>query len=404
MSSVETPNRVTTQASERGVKTRITLVGAAVNLVLAAVKVVFGVIGQSQALIVDGVHSLSDLVSDFLVLVAAHSSGKEADEDHPYGHARFETAGTVAIGVLLIMVAGGFAYDAAQRLMEQERLLTPHWIALVAAVLSVSAKEAVYRYTVRVGRDVGSTLIQANAWHHRSDALSSLLVIGAWFGTSAGYIWVDAVAAIFVAAMVGAMGWQFAWNAMRELVDTGLEPERVRELASVVTSVEGVEADQGLRSRFMAGEVMIDAHIQVDPRLTVSEARRIGEAVRRRLKRECQEAGEVVVHIDVDSHTAPTGRRPPLRHQLLEDLRSAWADEPEAGVATDITLHYEGDCVDVDVELPADRVDPAQLEAIGERLDRAAADLPYLRRVRCLLASSGGGDANGAPREEGGLF
>lgn len=395
MGSNETLDQVTTRTGERGVKMRITFVGAAVNLVLAMMKVVFGFLGHSQALLVDGIHSLSDLVSDFLVVVAAHSSGKEADEDHPYGHARFETAGTVAIGVLLIMLAGGFAYDAAQRLMEQERLWTPHWIALVAAVLSVVAKEAVYRYTVRVGREVGSTLIQANAWHHRSDALSSLLVIGAWFGTVAGYVWVDAVAAIFVAAMVGAMGWQFAWNAMRELVDTGLEPERVRELASVVTSVEGVEADQGLRSRFMAGEVMIDAHIQVDPRLTVSEARRIGEAVRRRLKRECQEAGEVVVHIDVDSHNAPTQRRPPLRHQLLSDLRSAWAGVPEAEAATDVTLHYEGDHVDVDVELPADQVDPAELDAIAQRLDRAAADLDYLRRVRCLLASGGGSGGDG---------
>jgi len=384
----QTPERVTTKAGERSVKMRITLVGAAVNLVLAILKVVLGVVGRSQALLVDGIHSLSDLVSDFLVVVAAHSSGKEADEDHPYGHARFETAGTVAVGVLLIMVAGGFAYDAAQRLMEQERLWRPHWIALVAAVVSVAAKEAVYRYTVRVGREVGSSLIQANAWHHRSDALSSLLVIGAWFGTVAGYVWVDAVAAILVAAMVGAMGWQFAWNAMRELVDTGLEPERVRELASVVTSVEGVEAEQGLRSRFMAGEVMIDAHIQVDPRLTVSEARRIGEAVRRRLKRECQEAGEVVVHIDVDSHTAPTGRRPPLRQRLLDDLSVAWRGHPEVEAASDLTLHYGGDWVDVDLELPADQVDPAELDAIAARLNEAAAHLPYLRRVRCLLASA----------------
>jgi cation diffusion facilitator family transporter len=388
MSSDQTLERVGTKASERSVKLWITLVGAVVNLALAIGKVTFGFIGHSQALLVDGIHSLSDLVSDFLVVVAAHSSGKEADEDHPYGHARFETAGTVAIGVLLIMLAGGFAYDAAQRLIEQERLWTPHWIALVAAVVSVAAKEAVYRYTVRVGREVGSSLIQANAWHHRSDALSSLLVIGAWFGTVAGYAWVDAVAAILVAAMVGAMGWQFAWNAMRELVDTGLEPERVRELASVVSSVEGVEADQGLRSRFMAGEVMIDAHIQVDPRLTVSEARRIGEAVRRRLKRECQEAGEVVVHIDVDSHSAPTGRRPPLRQRLLDDLSVAWRGQPEAEVATDLTLHYEGDWVDVDLELPADQVPPGELDAIAARLNDAASGLPYLRRVRCLLASA----------------
>lgn len=374
------------EAGELRLKTRVTLAGAVVNLLLAALKVVIGVIGHSQALVVDGVHSLSDLVSDAIVLFATHSGSKAADDDHPYGHARFETAATVAVGVLLLMVAGGFAYDAVLRLMEPERLWVPGWIVLPAAVASVLGKEIVYQYTARVGRKVGSRLIEANAWHHRSDALSSLVVIGGFAGTIAGFPWFDAVAAIIVAAMVGAMGWQFTWQSMQELVDTGLDPETVNQLARIVDSVDGVQSHHNLRTRLMAGEVMVDVHIVVDPWVSVTEGHRIGEAVEHRLAEHLDRTGEVLVHVDAERLDIDEAKRPPLRAQVLHDLRQAWVDIPESQDARRITLHYHGERVAVEVLMPEGAMNGADPEALRARLESVSGLPGYVSGVRVLLA------------------
>src|SRR5690625_4194707 len=158
-------------------KRRVTLVGAVGNVVLTIGKIGLGVLGQSQALVADGIHSLSDLVSDVVVLYAAHVGRLEADHNHPYGHKRFETVATVGIGLLLIIVAAGFIYDATQRVLNPATLFLPSWFVLPVAVASVLIKELMYHYTIRVGRKVRSKLIEANAWHHRSDRKSTLIVI-----------------------------------------------------------------------------------------------------------------------------------------------------------------------------------------------------------------------------------
>jgi cation diffusion facilitator family transporter len=281
-------------------KRRVTLVGAGINLALAAVKVVFGVIGQSQALVADGVHSLSDLISDAFVLVASRFGSQGPDLEHPYGHGRFETLATVAIGLLLLGVAAGFIYDAATRLLEPERLLVPGWLALSAAVVSVAAKEALYRCTAAVGRRVRSRLIEANAWHHRSDALSSVVVIVGVIGAMAGLAWFDAVAAIVVAAMVGLVGWRFVWNGLKELVDTGIDRSEQDPLREVIDSVGGVRSHHRLRTRRLGNEVLMDLHIVVDPDITALEAHRAGERIRDLLLQHVQDASEVLIHVDVE--------------------------------------------------------------------------------------------------------
>lgn len=385
MSSAQPPQPAGDQQTVQRQKTRITVAGAVVNLLLAGLKVVFGVVGHSQALVVDGIHSLSDLVSDALVLVAAHTGSWHADEGHPYGHARFETAATVVIGVVLLMVAGGFAYDAVLRLVEPERLWVPGWIVLPAVVASVLAKEAVYRYTAHVGRRVGSRLIEANAWHHRSDALSSLVVLVGFAGTVAGLPWFDAVAALVVAAMVGTMGAQFAWQSVQELVDTGLDMETVRDLAGVIDSVDGVRSHHHLRTRLMADEVLIDVHILVEPWVSVSEGHRIGEVVARRLRGHLERAAEVLVHVDAERLDVPERRRAPLRGQVLSDLRESWQDIPQAGAAESIILHYRGESVHPELHVPADVVSPGEMEPLVQRLQGAADGLGYLGLVDVRL-------------------
>ncbi|MCC5811403.1 MAG: cation transporter [Ectothiorhodospiraceae bacterium] len=264
-------------------KRRVTLIGAAVNLVLSIGKIAFGLLGHSQALVADGVHSLSDLVSDGIVLAAARYGSQKADHDHPYGHARIETVATVAIGLLLLLVAAGFVLDAGSRLLQPETLPHPGWLALIAAVVSVLLKELLFRYTRLVARQTGSALILANAWHHRSDALSSLVVIGGIAGALLGAVWLDAVAAILVAAMIGRMGWDFVWSGTRELVDTGLEQEQLKELGAQILAVPGVKNYRQLRSRRMGPQVLLDVHVQLQGQLSLAEASSISERVRNRL-------------------------------------------------------------------------------------------------------------------------
>jgi cation diffusion facilitator family transporter len=278
-------------------KRRVTLVGVAVNSILAVGKIIGGVVGQSQALIADGIHSISDLASDALVLVAARWGSLSADHNHPYGHARIETAATAVIGVMLIVVAAGFAFDSIQRLIADGDLPAPGRLALAAAVMSVILNEGLFRYTLHVGRVTGSKMIQANAWHSRSDALSSLVVIIGVLGAMAGVVWLDLVAAVVVAAMVGQMGWRFLAASVAELVDTGLTEERKAALNALIESVPGVRDHQQLRTRQMGGRVLMDVEILLDPELSLARADAIARDLEQRLLQEVNELEDVIVRM-----------------------------------------------------------------------------------------------------------
>lgn len=278
-------------------KKRVTLVGGLVNLVLSIGKVMAGIAGQSQALIADGIHSLSDLISDALVLVAARWGSHAADENHPYGHARIETAATAIVGFLLLAVAAGFLFDSISRLLRPERLLQPGWVALVAAVVSVVAKEMLFHYTRRVARRTNSALIDANAWHHRSDALSSLVVIVGVSGAMFGLFWLDAVAAIVVAVMVGWVGWRFIGSSVAELVDTGLSARKLKELERLILSVDGVRGHRQLRTRRMGGQAFMDVQILLDGHLSLVEADAIAVRVQKLLIEQVPEMTDVMVGV-----------------------------------------------------------------------------------------------------------
>ncbi len=276
-------------------KRRVTLIGALVNLLLSVAKIGIGWIGQSQALVADGVHSASDLVSDGLVLAAARWGAQDADDNHPYGHGRIETVATGLVGALLLLVAGGFVVDASARLLDPERLLSPAWFVLLAAALSLLAKECLFRYTLGVARRLNSPLLAANAWHHRSDALSSVVVLVGVSGALLGWPWLDAVAAIVVAGLVARMGWRFLVEALAELVDTGLSVARQRELEALIRGVAGVRGVNRLRSRSMAGQTFIDVEILLDRRLSLTDADQIATAVADRLLGEVSEVADVTV-------------------------------------------------------------------------------------------------------------
>ena len=332
---------------------RITLWGVAVNLFLAVIKTVGGIFGQSQALLADGIHSLSDLASDAMVLVAAKHAGEDADEDHPYGHARYETLATVALGILLMAVAVGIAYDAILRLERPEEIAIPASYTLIIAAISILANEALYHATRAVARKIRSPLLDANAWHHRSDAVSSIVVLFGIAATYIGYPLLDAVAAIIVALMIGKIGLDLSRQSVQELVDTALEPEMVEQIKNTILDIDDVRELHLLRSRRMGHNALVDVHIQVSPKLSVSEGHHISESVETALKEEFDEVNDVTVHIDPeDDETAASCKDLPLRSELLLALNQEWSKHETLKNIDDITLHYLDGHISVEAGLP----------------------------------------------------
>ncbi|GAW85144.1 conserved hypothetical protein [Bathymodiolus platifrons methanotrophic gill symbiont] len=304
-------------------KSRVTIVGALVNVFLSIIKIGFGILGHSAALVADGVHSLSDLVSDLLVLVAVRLGAREADHDHPYGHRRFETIATVILGVGLIAIAVGIAWDIYGRVLHPERLLIPQPSALGIAAISILANEWLYQYTKRVATLTRSKLLLANAWHHRSDAVSSIVVLIGVAGSLFGYIWADAVAAVIVALMVAKIGVNLVSDSIKELVDTGLSDEIVDEIRAEIAATEGVRNIHLLRTRQMGEDALVDAHIVVNSRITVSEGHMIADVVRDLLIDKFDDVQEVLVHVDPENllifHVVLFGDNALLQLQLLKE-------------------------------------------------------------------------------------
>ncbi len=356
---------------------RITLIGAAVDLLLSVLKIVVGVVGGSQALVADGIHSLSDLATDAMVLIAAKHGSRDADEDHPYGHGRFETVMTVILGSILILVAAGIAWDAVRRLFQPELLLQPGWPALAAAAVSIVAKEVLYVWTLRVAKRLRSPMLKANAWHHRSDAISSVVVLVGVAGTMAGLDYLDSIAAFGVALMVAKIGGELAWHALQELVDTSLESHQVEAIRKAIQDVGGVRDLHLLRTRRMGGDALVDVHIEVDPRLSVSEGHQVGERVRHYLIDRIDDVADVMVHIDPENdERGNINMALPSRDELIPRLEEAWREITEAQPPLHVTLHYLAGRLLVDVMLPLDRFrDLDHAREVARRMKRSASEV-----------------------------
>jgi cation diffusion facilitator family transporter len=266
---------------------RSTWISVWVNLFLALAQVWIGFVARSQALIADGLHSLSDLVSDVLVLVAARHAQDQADETHAYGHARFETAATLAIGLLLMGTGGGLLWSAAAKLNALSHGEGPGAVApaaLYAALLTLVAKEILFRYLRHVGERLQSAMLLANAWHARSDAVSSLVVAVGIAANLMGWHSMDTLAACVVGLMIIKTGWGFFAEAFRDLTDHALAPEEIARIAQTMRAVPGVRGLRQLRTRRMGDWAVLDVRVQVDPLLTVVEGDAIADAVTARVK------------------------------------------------------------------------------------------------------------------------
>ena len=365
---------------------RVTLVSIAVNIVIALAQVIVGVVGHSQGLVADGVHTLSDLLSDFMVLFAVKHGAKEADEDHPYGHARYETAATLALGIMLVLVAVGIAWAATRRLMHPELLQAVHQYAIWAATGTIIAKEGLYQYTAATGRRINSQLLIANAWHHRSDAISSIIVLVGILGNLAGYRWLDSAAAIGVALMIGWMGFKLGKDALDELVDAGLDSETLGDMEKVIRAVPGVVDMHMLRSRKSAGRIIADVHIQVNGRASVSEGHMIGDTVRYQLRQAFPELSDITVHIDPENDEKVSSPKPlPLREEFERRLQDCFRNIPQAQAIRAINLHYLKGKIDVELVLPFSAAAENNREALIQQFCDAVRNDPNLGKLSVLF-------------------
>lgn len=286
---------------------RSTWVSVVVNLVLSTIQIVVGVLSKSQGLIADGIHSLSDLVADFVVLVANHHSQKDADEDHPYGHQRFETAASLVLGGLLLAVGVGMVWSAVMKLENPDTVPQVHAVALWVAASALVGKELLFRYMLAVAKRVKSSMLVANAWHARSDAASSLVVGIGIAGNLAGYPILDPIAALIVGFMVGKMGWEFGWDALHDLMDRAVDDEEVKAIRQTLLDTPGVAGVHDVRTRKMGDMVVVDAHLEVDATITVEAGHDIAVLARQRVMQR-HRVLNLMTHVD-------PWRRPDLDHR-----------------------------------------------------------------------------------------
>lgn len=287
---------------------RSTWVSVAVNIALAILQVGVGVFAKSQGLIADGIHSLSDLMGDFVVLVAGHHSKKDADEDHQYGHQRFETAASLALGGLLLAVGVGMLWSAFVKLQSPESVPQVHAVALWVAGAALVAKETLFRYMMAIAKRVKSSMLVANAWHARSDAASSLVVGIGIAGNLAGYPILDPIAALIVGFMIGKMGWSFGWDALHDLMDRAVDEREVEAIRQTLVDTPGVMGVHDIRTRKMGDMIVVDVHLEVDALLTVEAGHTIAVAARQRVLQR-HRVLNLMTHVD-PWHRADLDHRP----------------------------------------------------------------------------------------------
>jgi cation diffusion facilitator family transporter len=302
----DTEDPLHSPAERAAAASRSTWVSVVVNLALSTAQITAGLLTRSQGLVADGLHSLSDLIADFVVLLASHHSQKDADQDHPYGHQRYENAASLVLGALLLAVGAGMLWSAARKLEAPELVAQVHPTALWVAAAALLAKEGLFRYMLSVATRVKSSLLVANAWHARSDAASSLVVGLGIIGNLVGYPILDPIAALIVGFMVARMGWSFGWDALHDLMDRAVDDAEVEAIRNTLLTTPGVAGVHDVRTRKMGDLIVVDAHLEVDAEITVEAGHDIAVQARQRVLQR-HRVLNLMTHID-------PWRRPDLDH------------------------------------------------------------------------------------------
>jgi cation diffusion facilitator family transporter len=354
---------------------KVTLLGLAANLILALAKGFIGIIANSSALIADAGHSVSDLLSDGITLWAVRMSSIPKDKNHPYGHGKFETVGTFIIALLLLFTGIGVAGHVFNRM---DASVVPGTIALWMAGIAIIVKEALFHVTRMVGRRTGSRVLMANAWHHRSDAISSVAALLGIAGAQLGIPLMDPIAGMLVAGLIIKTGIDIGYESIRELTDETVEEDVISELGKIMSGIEGVDHYHEMRARRMGPHLLVDLHIQVDSMMSISAAHQVAERVRLEILEKLPAVNEVLVHVDAeDDHVGDEGSellqdivlmRP--QGEIENDVKKVLAEIPEIQGITHIYCHYLNQKLTVQVNILLDaqmRIRDAQKIASAAR-------------------------------------
>jgi cation diffusion facilitator family transporter len=365
--------------------TKAIAVGAIANLFLSLIKFIGGIFGNSIALVADAFHSLSDLITD-IVVYFSHGFGQlPPDQDHPYGHGRAETIGTTVVGLLIVFTGLGVAYESWETISDSIKK-PPGWIAASTACLSIFINESLYHYTLKIGKASKSPSLIANAWHHRTDAISSIAafigILGAWNGIAI----MDSLAGGLVGLMVCKVGYDFSREGFRDLMDTALSEEHTKKVLSILNKIPEVIHFHDLRSRTIGGEILIDVHILVDPEMTVTEGHRIAEVVRRNVIKAFDNVQDVLVHVDGEHDAEVESLYPLTRKELIEITKPIFENIHGVNSDPEIRTHHIKGKVLLDVFLQME--DTQEMEGIQKRINEVKSRLeaiPQIERARIFL-------------------
>lgn len=284
--------------------TRVTLIGSIVNLLLTVIKIIAGIVGKSGAMIADGIHSLSDLASDIVILIFVPIAGRAKDKNHQYGHGKFETLATLVVSLILMFVAIKLVTNSTKSIISAlsgNILPKPGYIALTAAIISIVSKEILYQYTALVARRTNASVCRANAWHHRSDALSSIgSLVGIGGAVILGNRWtiLDPVAAVIIGLMILFVAIKMAKAPIEELMEKSLDEETEKEICNVILATEGVQNMHNLKTRRNGQSKIIDCHIRVKRTISIVEAHDIATNVEKNLKHKFGNETQTSIHIE----------------------------------------------------------------------------------------------------------
>lgn len=344
---------------------KVSIVNASTNTLLAIIKIIAGVLGSSHALIADGIHSFSDLISDALVLIAAKMGGRNPDKRHPYGHQRIETIAAIIIALLLIAVGVGIIYDTAIHFLQQTTNTVKGVPVILVAVISILTNEWLYRYTHKAGKLINSNLLLTNAWHNRSDALVSVIVLFSVIGTLLGIHYLDAIGAIIIAILILKIGIKMIWTSISELIDAGVDDGTLKNIRHTILSIPGIVSIHQLRTRMHGGAIFVDVHIIVEPMISVSEGHYIGDQVLHALTQSNSSISDITVHIDPenDEVTLPSLNLP-NRDELQAKLNHHWKALPGFDMIEKLVLHYLDGKIQVEIFMSANILDQHKSDAL----------------------------------------
>jgi len=364
---------------------RIIAIGALANLVLAALKIAGGIFGRSTAMLADGIHSLSDLLTDVVVLFTHKIGQLPADENHPYGHGRAETIGATLVGAVIIIAGFGLAYES-WKIISTGAFRTPLISAAVAAVFSIIINEVLFRYTRTVGEEINSPSIVANAWHHRSDAISSIAALVGIGGAMAGYPIMDPIAAILVSIMILKVGYDISFRGLSDLMDTALSETETRRIETMINNLPGVIQTHNLRTRRIGGEVLMDVHILVDHEASVTEGHHIAENVRRELIREMDNVQDVLVHVDTEDDDTFESIYWANRFYLEKQVDPIIASMKDIQERTHLRAHYHGGKTTLEVFIRMrEGIDADEANSVAKELREYLEAIEHVHEVRVFI-------------------